>query len=99
MLGGLALFCTFAVAVGLQAQRVAGQADLDALSVRHHLASIEQIELRAAVATAESPAEVLTAAGEIGMVEPAAVAVVPSPGPTHGSAESPLVPRTGTPLG
>jgi hypothetical protein len=69
-----------AAAVGFKAQQVAGQSQLDDSRAGLAEAHERQQELRARVAEAESPARVLDAAGELGMIEPAPVVAVPAPG-------------------
>jgi cell division protein FtsL len=69
-----------AAAVAFEAQQVAGQSHLDHSRAGIAEAHETQQELRARVAEAESPARVLEAAGELGMIEPAPVVAVPAPG-------------------
>lgn len=68
-----------AVAVGFKAQQVAGQSHLDLTRSGIVEARGRQQELRARVASVESPARVLEAAEELGMVEPAPVVAVAAP--------------------
>lgn len=72
------VFAMIALAVVLQAQRVTGQEVIEDLMVRTGDATRDTAELRARVAEAESPAEVLAAARSMGMVQPAAVVAVPA---------------------
>lgn len=69
-----------AMAVAIQAQQVAGQQVLDGVRTESQAQSRVQADLRAAVAEAESPSALLDNAAEIGMIEPAAVVAVPTPG-------------------
>ncbi len=66
------------LAVALQAQLVAGQDSLEELNAARVEASELGADLRASVAAAESPANVLAAAEEMGMVRPAAAVAVPA---------------------
>ena len=68
-----------AAAVGFAAQQVAGQSHLDTTRDGIVEARQDQQELRAAVAEAESPARVLDAARDLGMIEPAPALAVPAP--------------------
>lgn len=77
-LGFTALVAVIAMAVSLQAQRVSGQDLLEDLNRSAADATRESAELRAEVAAAESPAEVLDAAAADGMVQPAAVVAIPA---------------------
>ncbi len=72
-----------AVPVAFQAQRVAGQDALESLRAEVTEAGLHQSELRAAVAEAEAPAQILDAAENLGMVQPAAVVAVPAPAPAE----------------
>lgn len=83
----IAVVAMIAMAVAIQAQQVAGQQVLDEVRTESQLQSRVQADLRAAVAEAESPSALLDNAAEIGMVEPAAVVAVPTPG----SVPTPLV--------
>lgn len=76
--GFAALVAVIAMAVSLQAQRVTGQDRLEDLHQSAADAARESAELRAEVAAAESPAEVLDAAAADGMVQPAAVVAIPA---------------------
>jgi len=75
------LMLMIALAVGLQAQRVSGQAQLADVRSDMRTATQQQAELRASVAEAESPAQLIDAAAQQGMVEPGAVVAVPAPAP------------------
>lgn len=77
------VFAMIALAVVLQAQRVTGQEVIEDLMVQTDQANRDTAELRAQVAEAESPAEVLVAARSMGMVQPAAVVAVPATGVTE----------------
>lgn len=77
----IAIVLMIAAAVTLQAQRVAGQDSLLSIRAEMREATQRQAELRASVAESEAPDEILTAAGELGMVEPAAVVALPAPSP------------------
>ncbi|MFV0315672.1 MAG: hypothetical protein ACK5O2_01760 [Microthrixaceae bacterium] len=77
-LGFVTVGAAIAIAVFLQAQRVSGQEHIEDLQARTTEATRQWSELRAAVATAESPAEVLQAAARDGMIQPAAVVAVPA---------------------
>ena len=83
------LFLLLATAVGLQARQVAGQEHLDTLRARMREATTHQVELRSAVAEAESPAKVLEAAKALGMIEPGAAVAVPAPSPRQLPAPTP----------
>lgn len=74
------MFATVALAVTIQAQRVGGQDAIESLLAETTEASTHSAELRARVARAEAPAEVLSAAEGMGMVQPAAVVAVPAAG-------------------
>ena len=79
---GLAtVVAVIALAVSLQAQRVSGQDRIEELHSSTLEATRDSAELRATVAAAESPAEVLAAAAADGMVQPAAVVAIPAAGP------------------
>lgn len=77
----LALLLLLAIAVGLQARQVAGQEHLDEVRAQIRAATTSQVELRSAVAEAESPAKILEAALALGMIEPGAAVAVPAPSP------------------
>lgn len=72
------VFVMVALAVTLQAQRVSGQDTIEGLLAETTEANRQGAELRARVAAAESPAEVLVAAESMGMVQPGAVVAVPA---------------------
>lgn len=74
------VFLMVTLAVTLQAQRVTGQDAIEGLLAETAEADRQGAELRARVAAAESPAEVLAAAESMGMVQPAAVVAVPAAG-------------------
>lgn len=80
------VFVMVALAVTLQAQRVTGQDAIEGLLAETTETGRQGAELRAQVAEAESPAEVLTAAESMGMVQPAAVVAVPAAGGNEGPA-------------
>ena len=80
----VALVLMIAVGVAFQAQRVAGQDRLQEVRIEMRDASRLQAELRAELAEAEAPAQILEAAADLGMVEPAA-AVAVAARPTGGS--------------
>lgn len=82
------VFVMVALAVTLQAQRVTGQDAIEGLMTETTEAGRQGAELRAQVAEAESPAEVLTAAESMGMVQPAAVVAVPATGPNEEPGQS-----------
>jgi cell division protein FtsL len=88
------VFVMVALAVTLQAQRVTGQNAIEELLAETTDAGRQGAELRAQVAEAESPSEVLTAAKSMGMVQPAAVVAVPVTAGNEGPAQS-----GGTPVG
>lgn len=88
------IFVMVALAVVLQAQRVTGQEAIEALMTQTTQAGRQGAELRAQVAEAESPAEILTAAESMGMVQPAAVVAVPATGNGEGPVRS-----DGSPVG
>lgn len=79
------VFAMIALAVTLQAQRVSGQDTIEGLMAETTDAARQGAELRARVAEAESPAEVLAAAEALGMVQPAAVVAVPATGAVEAS--------------
>lgn len=79
--GLVALVAMIAVAVGLQAQQVSGQALLEQVRVEMRDEGHRQAELRAEVAELESPAQVIAAAVDLDMIEPAASVAVPAPPP------------------
>lgn len=88
------VFLMVALAVTLQAQRVAGQDTLEGLLTETAEADRQGAELRARVAAAESPAEVLAAAESMGMVQPGAVVAVPAAG-----GDDPALRSDGGPVG
>ena len=75
----MAVVLMIAGAVTLQAQRVAGQDSLESVRTEMRDADRLQAELRASVAESEAPEQILLAAGDLGMVEPAATVAVPAP--------------------
>lgn len=88
------IFVMVALAVVLQAQRVTGQEAIEALMTETTQAGRQGAELRAQVAEAESPAEILTSAESMGMVQPAAVVAVPATANGEGPVRS-----DGSPVG
>ncbi len=92
-----AIVAMVALAVTLQAQRVSGQDAIEGLVARTEAATTEGAELRARVAEAESPAEVLAKAQDMDMVTPAAVVAVPSVGAD--AADSATRPGGSSPVG
>jgi cell division protein FtsL len=75
----VAIVAMVAVAVAFQAQQVSGQSQLDLARSEIVEERGRQQELRARVAAIESPARVLEAAEELGMIEPAPVVAVAAP--------------------
>lgn len=82
-------FAMVVAAVALQAQQVAGQQAVEELIASRSDAAVQGAELRAAVASGESPANILDAAEELGMVQPAAVVAVPAAGGTVSRSDLP----------
>jgi cell division protein FtsL len=67
------------IAVGFKAQQVAAQSQLDRIRSETETSQKLQADLRAEVAEVGSPAKVLEAAEDLGMIEPAPVVAVPAP--------------------
>ena len=74
-----AIFILLATAISFEAVQISSQAQLDEVRGRTERAADVQRELRAQVSAAESPAETLEGAADLGLIEPAGVVALASP--------------------
>ncbi len=74
-----AIFILLATAISFEAVQISSQAQLDEVRGRTERAADVQRELRAQVSAAESPAETLEGAADLGLIEPAGVVALTSP--------------------
>ncbi len=74
-----AIFMLLATALSFEAVQIGSQAELDQVRGRTERAADVQRDLRAQLSAAESPAETLEGAADLGLIEPAGVVALASP--------------------
>jgi len=79
MVVGVAVFALVGLALGFETVQISSQSALDQVRSETYRASTTQRDLRSAVSAAEAPSNLLAEAEHVGLIEPAGVAVLPSP--------------------
>ncbi|HTN99609.1 MAG TPA: hypothetical protein VL068_02940 [Microthrixaceae bacterium] len=89
MMSVVAFFVVLLGAVTIQSQRIEGQRNLDLTAARMRTQASRSLDLRAEVATRESPERIMSKAKEMGMVDPGPVAPLSSVGAGTGVPAAP----------